>query len=321
MADNLPTPAVSIDEKDKRILYELDLDARQSISQMAKKLRLNKGVVAYRIKRLEESGVIKSYYPMIDYSKLGFFGLRIYTKFTSANSDEEKEIIDFFVKSKHTWWVGTIDGEYSLGAVFWVKRMSDFYGFWNEFKKRYHHLLSQTVVSIYNSVYDLNYTFLVPDGKRTYSHVGLSPQVGVSRTELATLNALSEDARAPITAISRKAGLSPVTIQRAIRTLKRKGIVRGFRPLLDLNKLGVVYYKLNVYVKDYGQLDKMVKYALHHPNAIYVNEAIGYADFEMEVLTRSHEEFRQIFGDFKAKFQETIRDADYFVYSRIHKIV
>ncbi|MBT4825065.1 winged helix-turn-helix transcriptional regulator, partial [Candidatus Woesearchaeota archaeon] len=37
--------------KDKRILKELDLDARQSNSKIAKKTRLSKNIVNYRIKR------------------------------------------------------------------------------------------------------------------------------------------------------------------------------------------------------------------------------------------------------------------------------
>ena len=44
---------VKVDLKDKKILYELKYDSRQSLSQIGKKVGLHKNVVLYRIKRLK----------------------------------------------------------------------------------------------------------------------------------------------------------------------------------------------------------------------------------------------------------------------------
>jgi len=49
---------VDIDLKDRKILYHLDLNCRQSNAQIGKKVRLSKEVVNYRIKRMEEEGII-----------------------------------------------------------------------------------------------------------------------------------------------------------------------------------------------------------------------------------------------------------------------
>ena len=47
-----------IDLKDRKILHELDINARQTLSQIGKNVRLPKSVVAYRIKKLEETGFL-----------------------------------------------------------------------------------------------------------------------------------------------------------------------------------------------------------------------------------------------------------------------
>ena len=44
---------IKIDVKDRKILYELDTNSRQSIPQISKKVNLHKNAVHYRIKRLE----------------------------------------------------------------------------------------------------------------------------------------------------------------------------------------------------------------------------------------------------------------------------
>ena len=74
------------------ILYQLELNARQPNSEIAKKVGLSKEVVNYRIKRLENERVIKSYYAIIDLSKLGYINFRVYLKLIDATPKKEKEI-------------------------------------------------------------------------------------------------------------------------------------------------------------------------------------------------------------------------------------
>ena len=50
-----------IDLKDRKILFELDLNSRQTLTQIGKKVGLPKTVVAYRIKRLQDKKIIRNY--------------------------------------------------------------------------------------------------------------------------------------------------------------------------------------------------------------------------------------------------------------------
>lgn len=53
---------IKVDLKDRKILYELDLDARQSLTQLGKKVGLKKDVISYRIKGLQDEGIIKNFF-------------------------------------------------------------------------------------------------------------------------------------------------------------------------------------------------------------------------------------------------------------------
>ena len=57
---------MKLDLKDRKILYELDSNARQSNSEIAKKVGLNKNTVNYKINRMTEEGIIAGYYTVID---------------------------------------------------------------------------------------------------------------------------------------------------------------------------------------------------------------------------------------------------------------
>jgi DNA-binding Lrp family transcriptional regulator len=50
--------AYELDKKDRAILYNLDLNSRQSFNQLAKRVGLSREVVQYRVKQLEKRKLI-----------------------------------------------------------------------------------------------------------------------------------------------------------------------------------------------------------------------------------------------------------------------
>ena len=91
-----------LDLKDRKILYYLDLNCRQSNSQIGKKVGLSKQVVDYRIKRMEEGGIITGYWTSIDSYRFGYEVYRYYIIFQNATQQIQKEIIEQLVKYKNT---------------------------------------------------------------------------------------------------------------------------------------------------------------------------------------------------------------------------
>ena len=82
-----------IDVKDRKILYQLDLDSRQTITKIGKKVGSKKDVVSYRIKRLIDKGTIKNFYTVIDSSKFGYKSFRIYLIFQRTTPKIEKKLL------------------------------------------------------------------------------------------------------------------------------------------------------------------------------------------------------------------------------------
>ncbi len=60
-----------IDATDIKILAELAENAKQSYAEIGRKLGLHPNVVAYRVNKLEKTGIIKEYTTGIDLEKLG----------------------------------------------------------------------------------------------------------------------------------------------------------------------------------------------------------------------------------------------------------
>ncbi|RMF05168.1 Lrp/AsnC family transcriptional regulator [Candidatus Woesearchaeota archaeon] len=60
-----------LDSKDKAILAELRRDSKQTTKSIARKLRIPVTTVHHRIKRMEETGVIKGYTVLINHERIG----------------------------------------------------------------------------------------------------------------------------------------------------------------------------------------------------------------------------------------------------------
>ena len=112
-----------IDLKDRKILFELDHNARISISEISKKIKLTKGGVVYRLKKLEESGVIKNYYTVIDTFKIGYICLRYLIKLQYATIKTKEIIKAYFAKYPNTWYIAEPEGKYDLLITIWGKNI------------------------------------------------------------------------------------------------------------------------------------------------------------------------------------------------------
>ena len=79
-----------MDGTDFRILAELVENSKQSYVEIGRKLALHPNVIAYRVNRLEDQGIIREYTTLVDFSKLGLSEqVVVAANFPSDSSREE----------------------------------------------------------------------------------------------------------------------------------------------------------------------------------------------------------------------------------------
>lgn len=80
---------MELDDTDKGILYLLQRDARRLTTQeMAANVGVSASTVRNRIERLEKEGIIRGYYPDIDYDNAG---LQLYVEIICSAPNPERE--------------------------------------------------------------------------------------------------------------------------------------------------------------------------------------------------------------------------------------
>ncbi|MFH1256879.1 MAG: winged helix-turn-helix transcriptional regulator [Candidatus Diapherotrites archaeon] len=312
-----------LDEKDRLILFELDCNSRQSNSQIAKKMAMDKNVVNYRINRLLREEFIVSFYTVIDKPLLGFQGIGIYLRVRFDTVEEEKGFVEAITSSPFTWWVGSISGEFNFGFVSYMKNIYEFEQFWEKITSKYKKFMLKSVVCPYTKVHDCAAAFLVPEKilDRPVQVVGETfGSISISDSEKKLLSALSENARLPTVELAKKTGISVSSIKLLMKNLKKNGIIKGFRARLNLEKMGLAMYKINFQLNDLDKYAEMVSFALAEPSTIYIDKSISFADLEIEILAERPEEMERFVKKFSAKFPGKVKDYDYFLFHKVHKI-
>ncbi len=311
-----------MDLKDRKILYQLDLNARQSNTKIAKKVGLSKDVVNYRIKKMEESGLIRGYYSIIDFYKLGYFSVRVYLKLASASSSKEKEIFDYLMKDKTTLYVNKTDGPFDIGIGTYVKNIYEFETFYNQFKEHFKEFIGKEQISIFTRVHHFHRAYLL-DKKSDLEEADIAGgaiQAKTDKTDINILRLLAKNSRIELIEISEKLKIPIATIAFRIKQLEKKKIILTYRFIFDFPKYGYEYYKVDLTLDSITRLRELTAYAHTNPNILYVDQTIAGSDFEFDLEVKNKEEFLKIIDELKEKFSE-IREWSYFSMREYKKLL
>ena len=104
-----------MDKKDFELLDKLRENCRKPVKEMAKELGMPRTTVVERIKRLEKSGVIRSYEAIPDYEKLGKSILAfILVKYSPESGIKQEITAQEVAKLKNVYAVHVISGEWDM---------------------------------------------------------------------------------------------------------------------------------------------------------------------------------------------------------------
>lgn len=104
-----------IDEVDLKILKCIAGDCRLSFRQIARALNLSTSTVSKRIKRLQESGVLVSFMPIVNPRQLGVVMFAVGIK--AGPGHDPRDIAKEIAKSKAVTHVFVTTGSYDLIAI------------------------------------------------------------------------------------------------------------------------------------------------------------------------------------------------------------
>ena len=313
----------NLDLKDRKILYQLDCNARQSIPQLSKQVGIHRNALRYRLKRLERLGIITQYYTVIDSYKLGYMVLKFYTTFQNASSTLRHNVVDYFVESPNTWVVLSSEGAFELGVIFWIRDMNRFYAYWEKTLSLYNRYFKDPTLLFQLQAISYKPTYLIQHERPLNEPVEISGNacaVHLESLDLQLLHLIATKARISVTDIARTLGVTTNIVRYHMKKLTQLQVIQRYRIAIDISKLGFQTIKVDLFLNDYGKKNRVIAYLKKNPYLVCIMMSMGYSHLELEFHVKNHAHLHSIMRDLIDCFPEIIRNYHYFVVLKNHKL-
>jgi len=299
---------VNLDLKDRKILYQLDLNCRQSNSQIGKKVGLSKQVVDYRIKRMDEDRIITGYWTNIDSYRFGYQVFRYLINLQNTTSIIKDEIMQQIANYKKN----SVKGNYDVSTHIWVNSIPHFFQFWDKFNENYGDYFAEKIFSLYLEVDVYPSSYLIPEenykaDRENPKTVGGKNPIHIDYKDYQLLNEIADNARIPTIELARKLGYSSQNAKYHIERLVNNGIIQSFRTSINTSKLGFEEFYVDIWLKELSKRRKIWECLKYNPYVTFINTTAGYADLEIEFVIENSDRLIDIIEEISSSFPSAIR--------------
>lgn len=302
-----------LDLKDRKILYELDLNSRQTASQIGKKVGLSKEVVNYRINSLIKKGVIRYFYTVLNTLALGYCHYKIYFKLQNVDPKKEKELLNYFIKNKNCIWLASCRGNWDLGVSLLAKNPMHFGGLYQEIINDYGKYFLEKNILVIEKAPTFNRAYLIEKKEPIkLEYVEKEEKLEIDKTDQKILSLLSTNARIQIIDLMDKLNLTRDIITYRVKKMQKLGIIQGFRTSFDLEKLGYSYHKILFTFKNLSEKreKELISYCRFNKNIVQYIKLIGNWDAEIEFEVKNDTQLHSILLEIRTKFSDIIRNSE-----------
>lgn len=314
----------SIDLKDRRILFELDTNARQSLKQISKKVGVSKNAVFSRIEKLKEEGIIQNFYTVFNPYILGFSAVAICLKFQYANLSVKQKIIDFFVTYENSWYVSSSEGHYDTIVTVWVQEFERFFAFYNQFLQKYGKFIKRMDFRCFFQAEHYSSSYLLGEeysGKERdkIARIGPGKRVEFDKTDIRIMQILAVDARISLTDIAKRVKCNIRTVRNRMSSLIKEGVIQAFRIGIDETKIGCKYVNVDVFLGDVEQKKKVLTYVQSIPCLLEMFTSISTVDLQLLFCVKNVEDVHEIMQNVSNAFPFVIKNYEYIYKTGLFK--
>jgi Lrp/AsnC family transcriptional regulator for asnA, asnC and gidA len=311
-----------LDLLDRKILYELDLNARASASQLAKKLRRSKETVNFRLKHLLEEGYLKGFYTVFNTSKLGWFYYKIYFKFKDITPQKEKELFEYIAKQPKIAYLASMEGHYDGVCLIMSRSSQDLVDFLYPFMNPYGNFVQEKQLVTLLTTHRLNQKFLHSGGETKDWHYPIEMGgYGLDDVDKEIMQILSTNARMPLVEIAKKAGVDVKVVKYRMKKLEKDGIIIAYVTSPNFGKLGLQFAQINISLKELNAIKSIISYFDSTNRCLFALEMVGAYDLAVELHVEGNEQLNRIIDGFREKFVGKYADYDVSTITKEYVVV
>ncbi len=295
--------------KDQKIISNIVENARIPISELAKKTKLSREVVQYRLKNLEKD-IIAGYQARIN---LRVFRSSIYTLYLNIPTLNRKEIILRLKKLPSVHWIGSTLGRWNYIITFSTE---DFNGLNKLLDRLFNlfenypikHVLTQQITE-----YKDSFSGLFGANKLIVSQRNIK-KIKIDELDKKIIDNLTKNARMSNEEIANHIGLTRESVRLRIKNLEKNEVIINYRTLIKPQALNLASYFIAIKIKTYNtkELAKLSLSLANNKLFSYVCVTSGDYNIIGVLTTNSIKELDEIVTNIRNEFPELIDEIESF---------
>ncbi|KYK26264.1 hypothetical protein AYK26_05650 [Euryarchaeota archaeon SM23-78] len=308
----------------KKILYELDLNARETLSNIARSCRTSQQMVSYVMHQLLEKNIIQGFSTIFDYSRFDLNSYIVLFRLFYTKKTDLDNFLDNLKKVPELSRFELLEGKWDVYAVFLAPNPSYFNKLLRKVKMDNKNVIRNDMIITTVVTYSFTRSHLLGSKSSEKQYVivgGDRGRIDLTENQMKICRLLLENPLIKIKEISKKTGLSFLTITKAINYMKDEELIRGFKPVIDFEKAGLTCNKL--FIKYQHALlieDQIVSFCREHPSVVGIVKCFGEWDLIITTECAGSKDFNKFLTEIREKYENMISDFEIMKVLKIEEL-
>ena len=308
---------IKLDLYDRKILEVLLDNSRVPVTKIAKKIKLRRENIIYRINRLIKNGLIRNFNTIFNEELLGLEHYVFFLQITNIKKESEKLILKKLLDHPYITWLGTCAGKWSIVFDVITKRkkleavIKDILSKLDDFIEDY-------VVLKLEKHEHYNFKLLELNKKQNIKEYNKKEftKIDIDKTDLKIIDTLNNNSRASYVDISKDTNLTPNSIHNHLKKLEKEEAILGYTISLNWKELGYEWYGLQFKMLKFDKdtEKKVTSYLRESKNIIFYYRYLGSQwDYDIGVVVKNSNELRDFINELRSNFSNKIKISDVFI--------
>jgi Lrp/AsnC family leucine-responsive transcriptional regulator len=300
---------LGLDRTDRKIITELDRNCRIPSTILAKKVKKSRQAVEYRINKLVKNGIITSFNAALNPSKMGYKIYNLYFKLRNLPAEKQK-LLRNLKSSRIVYWMGECSGKWDLMFGIFAKTDRSFFDFKNGLISEFNDLIVEKEMQIMLSTAQYPKMYFTNEISAPTEFGGEIVDNKIDALDNRILYNLVNNGRISLVDLTSKTNSTISIVQSRLRKLEKTSIIIQYRIGINLDRLGLEFYKAIIEFDRYTKEDenRILGYVSGLPNTQYFIRKLWA--IELELVVSNFQEYYKIIEDLKMKFPEVIKSVD-----------
>ena len=233
------------------------------------------------------------------------------------NIPKERERFYKYLKDqKNIYWVCISDGVFDCVFAILSKSIVEYYEQINKILSEFKKLIIRKVLGIMVDTRQYNKRFFTGDKDGKFVIFGGDVVNNeVDELDYNILNILANDARIPLTELAKKVNSTIEIVRGKIKKMEEKGIIIGYRIAVNLNKLGLEFFKAIIYFKSLSSEEEMelFEWMRTNPCSLYYIRSLAPWEAELEFVVENYQHFNQIMNELRKRFPNVVKNHEHLI--------